>query len=223
VSLPDFDGQTELFGLQMYREQLLGPTDRYRLFAAKIYPVLVKARERLESCYCMDNGRPGVEPVVLLGVSLLQYLERLPDRQAVEHLKYHVGWKYALGQELDSGMFDASVLVRFRERLLAHEEGRLIFEAVQEVLEDAGLVPRRGRQRLDSTYVLGLVRRMSALDCVRESLRLALEELEVELQERPDFWDTLWERYVESRPNYRSSADVLHVRKCVRWGKISGR
>jgi hypothetical protein len=34
-------------------------------------------------CYEVDNGRPGVEPVVLLGVLIFQFLERVPDRQVV--------------------------------------------------------------------------------------------------------------------------------------------
>ena len=155
MSLPEFSRQMNLFSLS--GRDVLAGTDRYRLFFEKVYPVLVKARERLARCYCEENGRPGVEPVVVLGVSLLQFMERLPDRQAVEHLQYHVGWKYALNQGLESEVFDASVLVRFRERLLKHEEGRVVFEAVRDALEEAGLIARRGRQRLDSTHVLGLV------------------------------------------------------------------
>ena len=136
MSLPDFSSQMDLFGLQ--RQLVFEESDRYRLFFEKIYPILAKARERLAACYCLENGRPGVEPVVLLGMSLLQFMERMPDRQAVEQFRYHVGWKYALNQELNSDVFDASVLVRFRDRLLEHEEGRLVFEVVREALEEAG-------------------------------------------------------------------------------------
>src|ERR1017187_1709703 len=153
MSLPDFSSQIELLGLHIQRDKLFEAQDRYRLFAEKVYPVLIKARERLESCYCADNGRPAKEPVLVLGVSLLQFMERLPDRQAVEHLKYHVGWKYALGQELDGELFDATVLVRFRQRLLEHGAERVIFEEVLGALEEAGLVAKRGTmQRLDSTH-----------------------------------------------------------------------
>jgi hypothetical protein len=42
----------------------------------------------------------------------------------------------------------------------------------------AGLVERQRKERLDSTQILGLVARMSRLECVRETLRLALKELE---------------------------------------------
>ena len=80
---------------------MFSETDRYRLFAQKFCPLLVEARPKLEACYCMSNGRPGVEPVVLLGVSVLQFLERVQDRQAVDLVKYPIGWKPALAQKLD--------------------------------------------------------------------------------------------------------------------------
>ena len=211
MSLPDFNSQIELLGLQLQRDRLFEARDRYRLFAEKVYPVLIKARGRLEACYCAENGRPAKEPVLVLGVSLLQFMERLPDRQAVEHLKYHVGWKYALGQELDGEIFDATVLVRFRQRLLEQGRERVIFEEVLGALEEAGLVAKRGSaQRLDSTHVLGLVKRMSTLDRAREVLRMVLKALaEEKLKKRPDFWQTLWERYVESAIDFRSAADVI--------------
>jgi len=43
------------------------------------------------------------------------------------------------------------------------------------------------------------------------ALRLALEELAGALPEaaRPAFWPLLWERYVDSKLDYRSSAEAL--------------
>jgi hypothetical protein len=211
MSLPVFDPQTHLFGLQARSSDVFSETDRYRLFAQRIYPLLVESRPKLGACYCLTNGRPGVEPVLLLGVSVLQFLERVPDRQAVDLVKYHIGWKHALAQELEGEVFDPTVLVRFRERLVEHAQGRVAFEAVLGGLERAGLVKQKGRQRLDSTHVLAVVARMSTLECVRESLRLALDELAGEVGEaqRPEFWNRLWERYVDSQPDYKASAETL--------------
>jgi len=55
------------------------------------------------------------------------------------------------------------------------------------------------------------VARMNRLDCVRESLRLALQELDgvVGVEARPGFWVGLWERYVESQADYRASAETM--------------
>jgi hypothetical protein len=59
--------------------------------------------------------------------------------------------------------------------------------------------------------MFGRVARMSRLDCVRETLRLALNELEGTLrpEARPVFWIGLWERYVESQIDYRAGSETL--------------
>ena len=205
MSLPDFKPQTQLFGIYGPAGLELAPEDRYRLFAEKVYPLLVGARPELENCYCQENGRPSVEPVLVLGVTLLQFVEKVPDREAVERLRYHLGWKYALSHEMNEAVFDPTVLVRFRVKLLEYEQGRLLFERILKGLQDAGLILRKYKQRLDSTHVLGMIAKMSRLECVRESIRLALKELDGILGEsqRPEFWGILWERYVENKLDYK--------------------
>src|SRR6266487_3869562 len=81
MSLPALDAQSQLFSTAALADEVFSATDRYRLFAQKIYPLLLEVREQVAKAYCADNGRPGIEPVWLLGVSLLQYLEGAPDRQ----------------------------------------------------------------------------------------------------------------------------------------------
>jgi len=224
VSLPAFSTQAELFSTAGLAASLFAPTDRYRLFAQIVYPALAAARDALEKCYCADNGRVAVEPVLMLGVSLLQYLDGLPDRQAVEMLRYHAGWSFALNRQLGDELFHPTTLVNFRQRLIEHEQSALGFQTILDALAEAGLVSRQSRQRLDSTQMFGLVSRMSRLDCVRESLRLALQELEasVEPEARPEFWLELWERYVESQTDYRASSEVLG-RKLVEAGTDTAR
>ena len=211
MSLPDFSTQAALFSISSRTDQLFGATDPYRLFASKIYPLLVSARAQLEKLYCLDNGRPAVEPVLLLGVSLLQYLEGMPDRQAVEQLRYHAGWSFALNRSLGEEVFHPTCLVNFRQRLVENEQSALIFRQVLDGLLAAGLVARQSKQRLDATQVFGLVSRMSWLDCVREALRLALKELTQSAAGfgPPAFWAELQERYVESKVDYKASSPTL--------------
>jgi transposase len=211
MSLPDFSTQSWLFSTAGLSANLFSPTDRYRLFAGLVYPKLAATRAKLEACYCPDNGRVAVEPVLLLGVSLLQYLEGMPDRQAVDMVRYHAGWNFALNRQVGDELFHPTTLVNFRQRLLDHELSRLGFQTVVDALVEAGLVARQSRQRLDSTQMFGCLSRMSRLDCVRESLRLGLKELGELLQPecRPEFWTELWERYVESQVDYRAGPEVL--------------
>jgi hypothetical protein len=224
MSLPEFSTQSELFSTAGLSGKLFPEADRYRLFAKLVYPHLAAARGALEGCYCADNGRVAIEPVLLLGVSVLQELDDLPDRLAVEALHYHAGWNFALNRQIGDPLFHPTTLVNFRNRLEEHDLSALGFTTILQALEQAGLVSRRGRQRLDSTQMFGRVARMSRLDCVRESLRLALEELEPKLdpEVRPAFWGALWERYVESQPDYRASGEVLS-RKLVEAGQDAWR
>jgi hypothetical protein len=211
MSLPNFSTQAELFSTAGLSASLFADTDRYRLFAKLVYPALAAARPTLEKCYCAENGRTATEPVLLLGASILQDLDGVPDRQAVEMLRYHAGWNFALNRQLGDAVFHPTTLVNFRNRLEGHQQSALGFTTILNALERAGLISRQSRQRLDSTQMFGRVARMSRLDCVRESLRLALQELEavVEAGARPSFWLGLWERYVESQADYRASSEVL--------------
>jgi IS5 family transposase len=219
MSLPSFSTQSELFSTAGLAGTLFAETDRYRLFGKMVYPHLAGTRTLLEKCYCPENGRMAIEPVLMLGVSILQEIDGVPDRQAVEMLRYHAGWNFALNRQLGDAVFHPTTLVNFRNRLEEHQQSAVAFKLVWQALEEAGLVSRQNRQRLDSTQMFGRVARMSRLDCVRESLRLALKELEgVTLPEaRPVFWNGLWERYVESQVDYRAGSETLG-RKLVEAG-----
>ena len=68
MSLPEFDLQGSLFeSLESIAADLFEDSDKYKLFATKIWPLLDRSRQELAECYTEDNGRPGIDPVVLLG------------------------------------------------------------------------------------------------------------------------------------------------------------
>ena len=198
MSLPKPKSQSSFFDVDFLADGLFAPDDPYRLFRKKIGPALRRARAALEGLYCAGNGRPGIDPAVLAGVSLLQFMEKVPDRQAARQARLHLGWKYALDLEVDWESFDASTLSVFRRRLLAGGRSAVVFDALVAELEAAGLIERR-RQRFDSTHVLGCVSAMSRLECVRETARLWIAAMERALDEgqRPERWAQWVERYVE--------------------------
>ena len=216
MSLPKFETQGSLFeSLGSLASELFSDQDKYKLFATKIWPLLAKSREELAACYVEDNGRPGVEPVVLLGVLIFQFLERVPDRQAAELVKYHLGWKLALNLDLNFKGIHHTTLSYFRERLLARGKADLAMRIIADGLKEAGLLKKRSKQRLDSSHIIGAVARLSALECVRETLALALEELHSRLKSEPlpEFWALVWERYVESKLDYKSGEDTLRAKQ----------
>jgi hypothetical protein len=67
MSLPQFDRQgSSLENVGSIVPALFDDQNKYLLFAQKVWPVLAGCREQLAECYSPDNGRPAVEPVVLL-------------------------------------------------------------------------------------------------------------------------------------------------------------
>ena len=123
------------------------------------------------------QGQPAEAPTRLALVTLLQFLEGLTDRQAAEAVRTRIDWKYLLGLELTDPGFDHTVLGEFRLRLLSHQAEARLFEAVLEVARTRGLLRAGGRQRSDSTHVLGAVHAMTRIEGVTETLRAALNAL----------------------------------------------
>jgi transposase len=122
-------------------------------------------------------GQPAECPWRLALVTLLQFAENLSDRRAAEAVRGRIDWKYLLGLELTDPGFDASVLSEFRGRLVAGRAEEQLLDTLLVLCRDLKLLNARGRQRTDSTHVLGAVRSLNRLECVTETLRAALNAL----------------------------------------------
>ena len=155
MSIPQQDKQATFFDATFLAENLFDTTDRFEIFRTKVLPALEAMRNELCQLYCLDNGRPGIEPVLMAAVTLLQFMEGVPDRKATENVRLHLGWKHALNLRIDERGFHPTSLVTFRDRLTEHKDGRLIFDGILQALHGEGLVKRRGKQRLDSTHGRG--------------------------------------------------------------------
>jgi hypothetical protein len=217
MSLPQLRKQRSFFDSEQVLGRLVATApqgaERFVFFAERIWPELVRLRPQLEKMYCQENGRPAEEPVRMTGVLILQFMERLPDRQAAEACTWDGRWKLALHMEVDEPGFHPTTLVKYRERLVRFGLERVGFDGVLNAMREAGYLPKKTRQRVDSSHVIGLVSRMSRLECVRETLRLALEALEpIEALARPEAWSAWWERYVENKLDYKAEAAQLRAK-----------
>src|SRR3954470_9707408 len=125
------------------------------------------------------RGRPAEAPWRLALVTLFQFAEGLPDRQAAEAVRGRIDWKYALALSLADPGFDSTVLSEFRSRLIKGGAELLLLEAVLTLAQERNLLSAGGRQRTDSTHVLAAVRALNRLECVIETMRHALESLAV--------------------------------------------
>ena len=145
----------------------------------------IRVRDELGS-WCEDEdfasaygvrGKPGISPAQLAVVSVLAFTENLTDRQAADAVRARLDWKYCLGLGLEDEGFDFSVLSEFRTRLVEGGLELKIFDLLLARLGEAGLVRAGGRQRTDSTHVLGAIRCLNRLELAGESLRAALEAI----------------------------------------------
>lgn len=213
MSLPPIHRQRTFFEADAQFAGLFksAPADRFRFFSDTVMPELRDRRPQLEAMYCAENGRPAEEPSRMLAVLILQFMEGLPDRKAVEACTYDLRWKMALWMEADEPAFHATSLVKFRNRLLKHGLMEAGFDAVLRAMRKAGYLKAHKAQRLDSTHVIGLVSHMSRLECVREALRLAMEGVaELPVHPRPGSWSLWWERYVQSALDFKTGIETLN-------------
>lgn len=125
------------------------------------------------------RGRPAEAPWRLALVTVLPYAEGLSDRQAALAVRSRIDWKYALGLELTDPGFDSTVLSEFRTRLIAGRAECQWLEALLEQCRERQWRRARGRQRTDSTHVLGAIRALNRVACVSEAMRHALNRLAV--------------------------------------------
>ena len=125
------------------------------------------------------RGQPAEAPARLALATILQFAEGLSDRQAAEAVRSRIDWKYVLGLELTDPGFDHTVLSEFRTRLVTGQAEALLLEALLTLARAQGLLKVRGRQRTDSTHVVGAIRVLNRLERVGETLRAALNSLAV--------------------------------------------
>jgi hypothetical protein len=162
-----------------------------RVAADSIYGVLHREcfalfPDEMFSDLFTDVGRRSVPPTIVAVVMVLQRIEGLSDREAVERFAFDARWKYAAGGlDFDYPGFVHTVLVDMRARLARSTRSNRIFEVTLEVARQAGLVGRR--RVLDSTPVYDAVATMDTITLLRSAIRgllAALEKVDAELAAR---------------------------------------
>jgi IS5 family transposase len=183
---------------------------RFMIMREAVLPALEAQRPELESMYSEKLGRPEVDPVLLACITVLQMMERRPDRAAVESCLYDVRWRLALGLPAKWPAFHSTTLVYFRGRLAESGKARLALEAGLEAMRQSGYLKGRRAVRVDSTHVLAQVSAMSRLECVRETLRLALNFLSA--FGGSDAWEPWFTRYEDRHPDELRGASADRLR-----------
>jgi hypothetical protein len=127
-----------------------------------------------------EGGRPPVSPRILALATVMQTVDRIPDREAAYDASVRLDWQVIFGVQPGWESFDPSLLTVFRRRMLDHPQVKDIFDRVLERLVELKLVRPEGKQRLDSTWVFGLLRTLSRLENLKEALRVAVRAIEAQ-------------------------------------------
>ena len=184
------EGQSSLFEAR----SLLSEPQKRRLeqswaepFREKVLPLLLEAEESFAVLYG-EEGRPNYSVARMLGISLLQEMEKLPDQQALDAFSFDRRWQHALAVSADEAYVTRRTLVDFRGRVLRHP-GDLIREVFDRVFEAAAedLKVSTSKQRLDSTLVTSAVYTRGRIGLARETVRVFVRSLsELDRQRIPE-------------------------------------
>jgi transposase len=166
-----------------------------------------------------SEGQPALHPWQLAVVSVMQFAENLSDRQAADAVRARIDWKYALGLELSDEGFHYSVLSEFRTRLVEGSLEQLLLDRLLERCRERGWLKARGRQRTDSTHIIGAVKALNQLELVGETLRATLNVLATVApdwlteQVQPDWYERYGERIEDYRlPKEKTEREALSQR-----------
>jgi len=219
MSLPRNRGQLTLLDTPFILRDFIRPDEPYGVFREKIYPALRRKQASFDALYSATMGREAIDPVIMAGVTLLQFMEKAGDAKAASQVRLNIGWKHALNLMVDYEGFHPTSLHYFRDRLLEHDAERTVFDALHEALREAGLIRKQCKQRLDSTHVLGCIKSMSRLENVRETMRLCLQAIEdAERHDAFQRWTEFREKYIETKIDWRDQGKDEMDRKFIRTG-----
>ena len=123
------------------------------------------------------RGRPSIPPSLVVLAMLLQYHDDCSDVEAEQRVRFDLRWKHALGLDLEDVGFDATVLCRFRRKLLERGLERALFERLVNAAREAGLIARSAAQVVDSSHVLGAAGVRDTYALLRGGIRKLLRAL----------------------------------------------
>lgn len=206
--------------------------DRYYLdFVGRdsFYGRLAQARDRLFSdddfamLYCPDNGRPSAPPSLLAVALLLQAHDKVSDQEAVRRAKMDIGWKVALGIDIECQPFVKSTLQLFRSQLLIHGDARSIFLASIEEAKRQGLLRAKKRTiAVDTTPIFGKGAVADTYNLLATGIKLLVQTLAAAAQQQPSDWAAAHDLSRYFAPSIKGAAAINWDNKSEREAFLAG-
>ena len=120
--------------------------------------------EELKPYYCANNGRPSIDPVVIVKSLLIGFLYGInSERRLEQELTYNVAYRWFLGLGFDESIPDHSTISQLRRRKFNDADlFKKLFLRVVKLCVEAGLV--NGKLLItDSTHVKANATKMSKI------------------------------------------------------------
>jgi transposase len=109
-------------------------------------------RPLLTAAYSPDQGRPPLDPVIVLKLEMLARQYKLSDREVIAGARFNIAYRLFLGLSLESSLPHHTSLTYFRQRL-GPERLQQVFDALVGQARRLGLVKDRLRLK-DATHII---------------------------------------------------------------------
>ncbi len=143
-----------------------------------------KIYDFVEDLYCLDNGRPGVDPVVLFKMVLIQHLYGIPSlRKTAEEVKMNIAYRWFCGYLLNEQTPHFSTLSRNFKHRFNEEVVEEIFCWILSEINGAGYLSPEA-VFIDGTHIKANANMKKAVKkAVPEAAKVYEEQLMKEINE----------------------------------------
>ncbi len=148
-------------------------------FRKDVLPLLLASESDFEGLYG-KTGRPSFSVGRILGICMLQEMNKLVDQAALDSFSFDTRWQHALDVTSETAYLSRRSFVEFRRRLVEHDPDmvliRRVFDRISNTaINNLGLSTEE--QRLDSTLVSSNIRMAGLLDLFRKTTRHFIRSL----------------------------------------------
>ena len=197
------------------------PEDHYLRRVKKIID-FEKLRPILADAYCNDQGRPAIEPLLLLKLEFLQYQYNYSDRQVIEQARCNMAYRCFLDLSLHSSLPHHTLLTYFRQRL-GPQRHQQVFDAVVGQAREKGLVKDRLRLK-DATHVIANIAIPTTIALVAQTRTRLLEALEPwagqEVARQRQRAEQIRQSTADLSGEERLLQRAVHLRELVAWAQV---
>jgi len=173
-------GQTSFFDVDTYFPGALPSKDWSFTYHNYVLPLIDE--EKFRHLFAEQGGAPNKPVRTTISILIFMGLEKLTWRGAEFMFPRRLDWLIATGTPIGEAIIDHTTLYTFYQRLEADETARELFvEITNRFTELCGTSTKK--QRTDSFFIYGWLKRLSRYGLFRETIRVFLSELRKNVEE----------------------------------------